>query len=130
MAYREVAVNPAIRQEGDEFARFRCRMDECYESLRLIRVAMDQLPGGPISTRTPIALRPPRGETYFAVESSKGEQGIYLISDGSEYPYRAKIRGPSFVNLQILPELLRGHKMGDVVAILGSIDLVLGEVDR
>ncbi|HEU5369632.1 MAG TPA: NADH-quinone oxidoreductase subunit D, partial [Ktedonobacterales bacterium] len=111
-------------------ARFRCRMNECYESLRLIRVAMNQLPGGPISTRTPIALRPPRGETYFAVESSKGEQGIYLISDGSEYPYRAKIRGPSFVNLQILPELLRGHKMGDVVAILGSIDLVLGEVDR
>ncbi len=130
MAYREVAVNPAVRQEGDAFARFRVRLDECYESLRLIRVAVDQLPGGPISTRTPIALRPPRGETYFAVESSKGEQGIYLISDGSEYPYRAKIRGPSFVNLQILPELLRGHKMGDVVAILGSIDLVLGEVDR
>jgi NADH-quinone oxidoreductase subunit D len=130
MAYREVSVNPAVRQEGDAFARFRVRLDECYESLRLIRVAMDTLPGGPISTRTPIALRPPRGETYFAVESSKGEQGIYLISDGSEYPYRAKIRGPSFVNLQILPDLLRGHKMGDVVAILGSIDLVLGEVDR
>jgi NADH-quinone oxidoreductase subunit D len=130
MAYREVAVNPMVRQAGDAFSRFRVRLDECYESLRLIRVAMDQLPGGPISTRTPIALRPPRGETYFAVESSKGEQGIYLISDGSEYPYRAKIRGPSFVNLQILPELLRGHKMGDVVAILGSIDLVLGEVDR
>ena len=130
MAYREVSVNTVTHQEGDAFSRFRVRMDECYESLRLVRVAMDQLPGGPICTRTPIALRPPRGETYFAVESSKGEQGIYLISDGSEYPYRAKIRGPSFVNLQILPELLRGHKMGDVVAILGSIDLVLGEVDR
>jgi len=130
MAYREVSVNPKVRTEGDAFARFRVRLDECYESLRLVRLAVDQLPGGAISTRTPIALRPPRGETYFAVESSKGEQGIYLISDGSEYPYRAKIRGPSFVNLQILPELLRGHKIGDVVAILGSIDLVLGEVDR
>jgi NADH-quinone oxidoreductase subunit D len=130
MAYREVAVKPAVRQEGDAFARFRVRMDECYESLRLIRVAMDRLPGGPVSARVPVALRPPRGETYFAVESSKGEQGIYLMSDGSEYPWRAKVRGPSFVNLQILPELLRGHKMGDVVAILGSIDLVLGEVDR
>ena len=106
------------------------RMHEMVESCRLVRVAMANLPGGAISTRTPIELRPPRGETYFALESSKGEQGIYLISDGTEYPYRAKIRGPSFVNLQIIPELLRGHKMGDVVAILGSIDLVLGEVDR
>ena len=130
MAYREVAVNPQVRQEGDAFARYRVRMNEMYESARLCRVALDQLPGGAISTRTPIALRPPRGEAYFAVESSKGEQGIYLISDGSEYPYRAKIRGPSFVNLQILPELLRGNKIGDVIAILGSIDVVLGEVDR
>ncbi len=129
-AYREVAVQPAIRQDGDAFARYMCRMEEMKESVRLIRVGMDKLPGGSISTRTPIALRPPRGETYFAVESSKGELGIYLISDGSEYPYRAKIRGPSFVNLQIVSELMRGHKMGDVVAILGSIDLVLGEVDR
>ena len=96
----------------------------------LCRVAIDKLPGGAISTRTPIALRPPRGETYFAIESSKGELGIYFISDGSEYPWRAKLRGPSFVNLQVLPELLRGHKMSDVVAIMGSTDIVLGEVDR
>ena len=130
MAYREVPVNVQTRQEGDAFARYRVRMNEMYESVRLCRVALDKLPGGAISTRTPIALRPPRGETYFAVESSKGELGIYLISDGSEYPYRAKIRGPSFVNLQILPELLRGHKIADVIAILGSIDVVLGEVDR
>ncbi|MBE3564344.1 MAG: NADH-quinone oxidoreductase subunit D [Thermogemmatispora sp.] len=130
MAYREIKVNPQVRQEGDCYARYRVRMQEMAESLRLVRVAMDQLPGGPISTRTPIALRPPRGETYFAIESSKGELGIYFISDGSEYPWRAKIRGPSFVNLQILPELLRGHKMSDVVAILGSLDIVLGEVDR
>jgi NADH-quinone oxidoreductase subunit D len=123
-------VQPVIRQDGDAFARYMVRMGEMKESIRLIRAGMEKLPGGPISTRTPIALRPPRGETYFAVESSKGELGIYLISDGSEYPYRAKIRGPSFVNLQIISELMRGHKMGDVVAILGSIDLVLGEVDR
>jgi len=130
MAYREVPVNVKVRQEGDCFARYKVRIDEIYESIRLCRVAMDKLPGGPISARTPIALRPPRGETYFAIESSKGELGIYFISDGSEYPWRAKIRGPSFVNLQILPELLRGHKMSDVVAILGSTDIVLGEVDR
>ncbi len=130
MVYREVPVIPQVRQEGDCFARYRVRMDEMYESIRLCRVAIDKLPGGAIGTRTPIALRPPRGETYFAIESSKGELGVYFISDGSEYPWRAKLRGPSFVNLQILPELLRGHKMSDTVAIMGSLDIVLGEVDR
>jgi NADH-quinone oxidoreductase subunit D len=130
MAYREVPVNVQVRQEGDCYARYKVRMQEIYESIRLCRVAIDKLPGGAIGTRTPIALRPPRGETYFAIESSKGELGIYFISDGSEYPWRAKLRGPSFVNLQVLPELLRGHKMSDVVAIMGSTDIVLGEVDR
>jgi len=130
MAYREVPVNMQVRQEGDCFARYKVRIQEIYESIRLCRVALDKMPGGAISTRTPIALRPPRGETYFAIESSKGELGIYFVSDGSEYPWRGKIRGPSFVNLQILPEILRGHKMSDAVAIIGSFDLVLGEVDR
>src|ERR1700737_1074708 len=130
MASREVPGSVQVRQEGDCYARYRVRMQEIWESIRLCRVAMDKMPGGPISTRTPIALRPPRGETYFAIESSKGELGVYFISDGSEYPWRAKLRGPSFVNLQILPELLRGHKMSDAVAIMGSIDIVLGEVDR
>src|SRR3984893_10465016 len=130
MAYREVAVNPQIRQEGDCFARYMVRMLEITESIRLCRIAIDKMPGGPIGTRTRIALRPARGETYFALESSKGELGFYFISDGDEYPWRAKLRGPSFVNLQILPEMVRGHKMSDTVAILGSIDIVLGEVDR
>jgi NADH-quinone oxidoreductase subunit D len=130
MAYREVPVNVQVRQEGDCFARYKIRIQEIYESIRLCREAIDKMPGGPIGTRTPIALRPPRGETYFALESSKGELGVYFISDGGEYPWRAKLRGPSFVNLQILPELLRGHKMSDVIAIMGSIDIVLGEVDR
>ena len=130
MAYREVPVKVQVRQEGDCFARYKVRIQEIYESIRLCRVAIDKMPGGPIGTRTPIALRPPRGETYFAIESSKGELGVYFISDGSEYPWRAKLRGPSFVNLEILPEMLRGHKMSDVVAIIGSLDIVLGEVDR
>jgi NADH-quinone oxidoreductase subunit D len=129
-AYREVPVNIVVRQEGDCFARYKVRLDEITESIRLCRIAIDKMPGGAICTRTPIALRPQRGETYFAVESSKGELGVYFISDGSEYPWRAKLRGPSFVNLQILPELLRGHKMSDVISILGSTDIVLGEVDR
>ncbi len=130
MAYREVPVQVQVRQEGDCYARNAVRMQEIQESIRLCRVVIDQLPAGPISARTPVALRPPRGETYFALESSKGELGVYLISDGSEYPWRAKLRGPSFVNLQVLPELVRGYKISDFIAVLGSLDFVVGEVDR
>jgi NADH-quinone oxidoreductase subunit D len=106
------------------------QQQEIWESIRLCRVAIDKMPGGSIGTRTPITLHPPRGETYFAIEGSEGELGIYLISDGSEYPWRAKIRGPSFVNLQVLPEMLRGYNISDEIAIMGSMDFVLGEVDR
>lgn len=130
MAYREVPVNVQVRQEGDCYARYKVRLQEIYESIRLCRVALDQMPPGAISSRVPLALRPPRGETYFAIENSRGEYGFYMISDGSEYPWRAKMRAPSFCNLQILPELLRGHKMSDAVAIIGSTDIILGCVDR
>jgi NADH-quinone oxidoreductase subunit D len=130
MAYREVPVNVQVRQEGDCFARYKVRLQEISESIRLCRVAIDTMPGGAIGARVPIALRPPRGETYFAIEGSKGELGVYFISGGSEYPWRAKLRGPSFVNLQILPNLLVGHRMSDVIAILGSLDIILGEIDR
>jgi NADH-quinone oxidoreductase subunit D len=130
MAYQEVPINPVVLQEGDCFARNDVRIREMQESIRLCRVAIDRMPPGPIAARVPIALRPQRGETYFAIEDSRGEYGFYMISDGSEYPWRAKMRPPSFVTLQMLPELLRGHKMSDAVAIIGSIDIVLGCVDR
>lgn len=130
MAYREVPVNVQMRYEGDCFARYKVRVQEIYESIRLCRVAIENMPPGPISSRVPLAVRPPRGETYFAIENSRGEFGFYMISDGSEYPWRAKMRAPSFSNLQILPEVLRGHRMSDAVAIIGSIDIILGCVDR
>jgi NADH-quinone oxidoreductase subunit D len=130
MAYREVPVNVQVRQDGDCFARNAVRMQEMRESIRLCRVAIDRMPPGAIAARVPIALRTVRGETYFAIENSRGEYGFYMIGDGSEYPWRAKMRSPSLVNLQILPELLRGHKMSDAVAIIGSIDIILGCVDR
>jgi len=79
------------------------RVQEIRESIRLCRVAIDQLPPDSISIHTPMALRPPHGEAYFAIESGKGELGVYLISDGREYPWRTKLREPSFVNLQVLP---------------------------
>lgn len=130
MAYREVPVHVQVSQEGDCYARMQVRVQEMHESIRLCRVALDRLPSGPISTRTPVALRPPRGETYFAIEGSKGELGIYLISDGSEYPWRVKLRGPSFVNAQMLPALLRGYRISDAITIIGSLDCVVGEIDR
>ena len=130
MAYREVPVNVQIRQEGDCYARNAVRMQEMRESIRLCRVAIDKMPPGSISSRVPIALRPQRGETYFAIENSRGEYGFYMITDGSEFPWRAKMRAPSFCNLSILPQMLPGHKMSDAVAIIGSTDIVLGCVDR
>lgn len=127
--YSELGFVPQTDVGGDIFARYRVRMAELRESVRLLQVALANLPDGPVRARVPHLIRPPKGEVYFATESSKGEWGVYLISDGSQYPYRVKIRRPSFINLQILPELLKGHRMGDVIAILGSIDIVLGEVD-
>ncbi|MBI4319083.1 MAG: NADH-quinone oxidoreductase subunit D [Chloroflexi bacterium] len=129
-AYPEIGVVPQMAEGGDAFARYEVRLAEMRESIRVIQRAIDGLPGGPVRARMPHVLRPPKGETYFSIESSKGELGMHLVSDGSIRPYRMKVRAPSFVNLQILPELLRDHKLGDVVAIFGSIDVVLGEVDR
>lgn len=130
MAYREVPVNVQVRQEGDCFARYHVRVQEIHESIRLCRVAIENMPPGAISAHSPVALRPVRGETYFAIENSRGEYGFYMLSDGSEYPWRAKMRSPSFSNLQILPLLLSGYRISDAIAIIGSIDIILGCVDR
>ncbi|MCL5108633.1 MAG: NADH-quinone oxidoreductase subunit D [Chloroflexi bacterium] len=130
-AYPELDVQPQVRYGGDCFSRYEVRLYEMREAIRLCRLAMANLPGGPIQARVPHAVRPPKGEAYFTVEGAKGDLSLYMVSDGlSQNPYRAKVRGPSFVNLQILPRLVKGCTMADVVAILGSIDIVLGEVDR
>ncbi|MHB1004537.1 MAG: NADH-quinone oxidoreductase subunit D [Chloroflexota bacterium] len=129
--YPELGVRVQTQNGGDAFARYAVRMNEMREAVRLIRLAIDNLPGGPIQARMPHAGRLPKGEAYYCIEGAKGELGTYMVSDGtSQNPYRAKIRPPSFINLQILPELVKGCAMGDVVSILGSIDIVLGEVDR
>src|SRR5258708_19760079 len=103
MAYREVPVNVQLRQEGDCFARYKVRMQEIYESIRLCRMAIDQLPAGAIAARVPIALRPPRGETYFAIENSRREYGFYLITDRNQHPSPSHMRPPSSYNFHILP---------------------------
>jgi NADH-quinone oxidoreductase subunit D len=127
--YGELDFVPQTDLPGDLFARYRVRVAEMYESIRLVELAIAQLPAGPVRARVPHIIRPPKGEVYVSVESARGELGVHLISDGTQYPYRVKFRRPSFVNLQIVSELLKGHRMGDVIAILGSLDFVLPEVD-
>ncbi|MGH2449836.1 MAG: NADH-quinone oxidoreductase subunit D [Candidatus Limnocylindria bacterium] len=132
--YPELASMQPVFQhtEGDVFARYRVRVDEMKLSIRIIRECIDKLPGGPVRARLGHVWKCPRGEAYYTVEGAKGEVGFYMISTGgsSPNPFRAKMRGASFVNLQILPWLLNGRLVADLVAILGSIDIVLGEVDR
>ncbi|HEX4744702.1 MAG TPA: NADH-quinone oxidoreductase subunit D [Candidatus Limnocylindria bacterium] len=130
--YHELTtVKPVVATEGDAYARYRVRLGEMRLAIQIVRECIDRLPGGPVRARLGHVWKCPPGEAYYTVEGAKGEVGVYMISDGrSPNPFRAKYRGPSFVNLQILPWLLRGRLVGDVVAILGSIDIVLGDVDR
>ncbi len=130
--YPELAsMKPMIRTEGDAYARYKVRLGEMRLAIDILRECIEKLPGGPVRARLGYVWKCPKGEAYYTVEGAKGEVGFYMISDGiSPNPYRAKMRGASFVNLQILPWLLKGRLVGDVVAILGSIDIVLGEVDR
>jgi NADH-quinone oxidoreductase subunit D len=117
--------------EGDCLARYRLRVAEIRQSLRILEQAVQQMPapGGDIMGKVPRVIRPPEGEVYSRIESPRGEIGCYIISRGKAEPYRIKFRRPSFVNLQILPKLLIGESMTNLIAILGGIDIVVGEVD-
>lgn len=117
-------------KQGDTFDRYVVRMAEMRQSTRIIQQALDRIPDGPIMAKVPKVIKPPVGEVYVSVESPKGELGFFVVSDGSLQPYRVRIRPPSFVNLQGLDKMTRGALMADVVAIVGTIDIVLGEVDR
>jgi NADH-quinone oxidoreductase subunit D len=115
---------------ADCLGRSLVRVEEIRQSIRIIRQALGQLPEGEIVAKTPKTIRPPKGEVFTWIESPRGALGGYLVSDGTANPYRFKIRPPSFIHLQALPYMMRGTKVADSVAILGSIDIVLGEVDR
>lgn len=118
-----------VETEGDCYARYKVRMAEMVESLRIIEQACEQIPEGPIMAKVPRIPRPPEGETFVRIEAPRGEIGCYIVSKGKPQPYRLKFRRPSFYNLQILPKLLKGENIANLVAILGGIDIVLGEVD-
>jgi NADH-quinone oxidoreductase subunit D len=153
--YEKYDFEVAIGTVGDAYDRYLLRAEEMRQSVRILRQVIDQLPGGPINVQDPKNLAPrkpevlmkmeelihhfiihtegvdaPAGEIYFGAENPKGELGFYINSRGGGVPHRLKIRAPSFVNLSILKKLLPGHLMSDVVAILGSLDFVMGESDR
>jgi NADH-quinone oxidoreductase subunit D len=121
-----------LGEHGDVYDRLMMRVLELRETLGILHQAMDELPEGPIQNpKVKIrAFKPPVGEAYGRIEAPKGELGFYLISDGTGSPYRYRVRPPSFINLTILEDMCLGHTVADVMVILGSIDIVLGEVDR
>ena len=128
--YDRLEFNVPIGSKGDTFDRYFVRVQEMRESIRIIEQCLHDIPKGPVRTETPYFVRPPSGDAYAAVEGPKGELGFYIVSDGGIAPYRCKVRAPSFINLTLLKEMLVGWKMGDLITIFGSIDIVLGEVDR
>jgi NADH-quinone oxidoreductase subunit D len=122
-----------VGKVGDVYDRFLVRIEEMRQSKRIIEQVLEQLPdakGGHINPKARQNVRPPVGDAYARIESPKGELGFYLVSDGSGKPYRYKVRAPSFINLTPLADMCRGYKVADIVVILGSIDIVMGEVDR
>lgn len=119
-----------VGSQGDCWDRYYVRVEEMRQSLAIIDQAMQQIEPGPIIANVRRIARPPKGEVYMRTESPRGDFGVFLVSDGSDKPYRVKVRAPSFANLQALQHMLREAYVADAVVILGSIDIVLGEVDR
>ena len=115
---------------GDCYDRYRQRVSEMRQSLRIIKQAMEQMPPGPVKAEVPHLVRPPAGEAYGRIEAPKGELGFYLVSDNSIAPYRCHIRPPSLINLTALRDMIRGWKIADAIIIFGSIDITVGEIDR
>jgi len=128
--YDEVSFDIPVGANGDTYDRYLVRMEEMRQSIRIVRQCLDRLPGGPVMAKVPKTIKPPVGDVYFSVESPKGELGYYVVSDGSDTPYRLRVRPACFINLQALPELVRGHLVADMVAVIGTLDIVLGEIDR
>ncbi|MDQ3522942.1 MAG: NADH dehydrogenase (quinone) subunit D [Gemmatimonadota bacterium] len=144
-----------VGEHGDIYDRYLCRMEEMRQSVRILQQAIDRLPGGPINVDDPRVILPPKtaamndmesmihhfkvvmegvrapvGESWFSVESSKGELGMYVVSDGGAKPVRWRVRGPSFINIAALPHMIEGALLSDVIAVNASLDIVLGEIDR
>jgi NADH-quinone oxidoreductase subunit D len=133
-AYGEVEFDVPTGANGDTYDRYLVRMEEMRQANRIVEQCLDWLaahPEGPLMAKRPRVMKAPKGgEAYHAIEGPKGEIGFYVVGDGTPNPYRCHVRPPSFINLQSLPELVKGHLVADLVAIIGTTDIVLGEVDR
>jgi NADH-quinone oxidoreductase subunit D len=119
-----------VGENGDTYDRYLVRLEELRQSRRIIQQGMDKLPDGPVNAKVPKNIKPPAGDYYHSIEGPKGEIGCYLVSDGTTSPARVHVRPPCFVNLQALRQMCVGHLVADVVAIIGTLDIVLGEIDR
>jgi NADH-quinone oxidoreductase subunit D len=117
-------------RNGDTYDRYMVRMEEMRQATRIVRQAVEGIPEGPIMGKVPKVIKPPVGEAYVSIEAPKGELGYYVVSDGGVNGYRVRVRPPCFVNLQALDRMIRGGLVADVVAVIGTLDIVLGEIDR
>ncbi|TEU02096.1 MAG: NADH-quinone oxidoreductase subunit D [Dehalococcoidia bacterium] len=129
-AYDKVDFDICVGTNGDVYDRFLVRVAEMRQSIRILEQALDMITAGPVAVQMPLAPRPPAGEAYGRIESPRGELGFYVVSDGGPTPYRFHIRSPSYINLTALNDMVVGMTVADAVVTLGSIDIVLGEVDR
>jgi NADH-quinone oxidoreductase subunit D len=130
-AYGEVEFDVPVGKNGDTYDRYLVRMEEMRQANRIIRQCLERLPEGPVMAKRPRVMKAGKdAEVYHGIESPKGEIGFYIVGDGTPNPYRCHVRPPSFINLQSLPELARGALIADLVALIGTTDIVLGEVDR
>ncbi len=131
LLYSKFDFDVPVGQNGDSWDRFKVRLEEMRQSLRIVEQAIGGLPAGNPTAKVNKIFKPAAGtEAYLRTENPRGELGFYLIGDGTEKPYRNKLRSPSFINLAVLPELIRGLNVSDMVCVLGSIDIVMGEIDR
>src|SRR5687768_15640050 len=128
--YNKVEFDEVLETSGDSFARYMVRIREMNQSIRIIEQLIDNIPDGDFLTKTKAVLKLPKGEFYTRVETARGEFGVYIVSEGGTTPYRIKFRSPGYCNLSALDHMARGGKIGDLVAIMAMIDLVIPDIDR
>ncbi len=128
--YNKVNFTEALETAGDCYARYLVRMEEMRQSVQILNQLIDNIPEGEFQAKTKAVLKLPKGEFFSRVETARGDFGVYIVSEGGTTPYRIKFRSPGFSNLSALDHMTRGYKIGDMVAIMGSLDLVIPDIDR
>jgi NADH-quinone oxidoreductase subunit D/NADH-quinone oxidoreductase subunit C/D len=128
--YDKVEFDEVLETAGDSFARYLVRIKEMNQSIRIIEQLIDNIPEGDFQAKTKAVLKLPKGEFYTRVETARGELGVYIVSEGGTTPYRIKFRSPGFSNLSVLDKIAKGGKIGDLIAMMGTLDLVIPDIDR